>query len=199
MTHYLADEALDPIAAKVLRFWFGEGAQYGRRLKSWFDKDAAFDARCREGFLAEYDAIAAGVHREWLERRADCVARIVLLDQFPRNMFRGSAKAFATDPLALESARIALARGFDTDLAPVEKLFVYLPFEHSETLDDQLRACELMRPLEVFPETDDAYRYAVAHKDIIARFGRFPHRNSLVGRESTPEELEFLRTPGSSF
>jgi uncharacterized protein (DUF924 family) len=92
-----------------------------------------------------------------------------------------------------------VAQGFDRAMLPVERLFVYLPFEHSEALADQERACELSKPLEAFPETADAYRYAAAHRDIIVRFGRFPHRNALLGRASTPEEVEFLKTPGSSF
>jgi uncharacterized protein (DUF924 family) len=114
-------------------------------------------------------------------------------------MFRGTPRAFATDRLALQAARHAVGRGYDQGLLPVERLFIYLPFEHSEALEDQERACELCRPLAAFPETDDAFRYAVAHRDIIARFGRFPHRNAIFGRASTPEELEFLRQPGSGF
>jgi uncharacterized protein (DUF924 family) len=90
-------------------------------------------------------------------------------------------------------------RGYDCDRLPAERLFVYLPFEHSEVLADQERACELTKPLAQFPETDDTYRYACAHRDIIARFGRFPHRNAILGRVSTPEEIEFLKQPGSSF
>jgi uncharacterized protein (DUF924 family) len=123
----------------------------------------------------------------------------VLLDQFPRNMFRGTPRAFAADPLALDTARYAVEQGYDKVLLPVERLFAYLPFEHSESLADQLRACELIKPLESFPETDDAYRYALAHLDVIQRFGRFPHRNAILGRASTPEEIEFLQQPGSSF
>jgi uncharacterized protein (DUF924 family) len=182
---------------EVLRFWFGEPP--GERRKPWFDKDAAFDAGIRQRFLPLYEALAAGERPEWLEDPARCLARIVVLDQFPRNMFRGSPRAFATDALALAAARHAVARGDDRAMKPVERLFVYLPFEHSESLEDQERACELCKPLDAFPETFDAYRYAVAHRDIIARFGRFPHRNAILGRESTPEEVEFLKQPGSSF
>jgi uncharacterized protein (DUF924 family) len=114
-------------------------------------------------------------------------------------MFRGSPRAFATDPLALRAARHAVTQGHDQALLPVERLFAYLPFEHSEALEDQLRACELTKPLEAFEETADAYRFALAHLDIIRRFGRFPHRNAVLGRGSTPEEIEFLKQPGSSF
>lgn len=189
MSHYRPDD--------VLAFWFGSGADYGQRHKRWFEKDAAFDAEIKRHFLPLYEALAGT--REWLDAPKSVLARIIVLDQFPRQMFRGNARAFAADPLALEAAKLAVARGYDRDRLPVEKLFVYLPFEHSEVLADQLRACELTEPLAQFPETDDTYRYAIAHRDIIQRFGRFPHRNAILGRVSTPEEVEFLRQPGSSF
>jgi uncharacterized protein (DUF924 family) len=189
MTNYRVDD--------VLAFWFGSAADYGTRHKRWFEKNAAFDAEVTRLFLGLYEALAGG--REWLDGPKPCLARIVVLDQFPRQMFRGNARAFAADPLALETARLAVERGYDRDLLPVERLFVYLPFEHSEALADQLRACELTQPLAGSPETADVYRYALAHRDIIARFGRFPHRNAALGRVSTPEEVEFLRQPGSSF
>ncbi len=186
-------------AADVLRFWFGEGPDYGKRHKRWFEKDAAFDAEIRMRFLPLCDGLIGGARRDWLEHAADCLARIIVLDQFPRNMFRGSARAFAGDPLALEAARHALARADDRAMLPVERMFAYLPFEHSESLEDQLLACELTLPLAAFAETADAHRYALAHRDIIRRFGRFPHRNAALGHASTAEEIEFLKTPGSGF
>jgi uncharacterized protein (DUF924 family) len=142
---------------------------------------------------------AQGSLANWVGTAGDCLALVLLLDQFPRNAFRGTARAFASDALALEAARLALARGYDRDMLPVERLFVYLPFEHSERLEDQVRACELTRELAPFAETKDIYQYAVRHRDIIARFGRFPHRNEALGRPSTPEETEFLKQPGSGF
>ncbi|HEY3076007.1 MAG TPA: DUF924 family protein [Burkholderiales bacterium] len=184
-------------AGDVLAFWFGEGADHGRRHKRWFEKQPAFDAEVAQRFLGLYEQLAAG--REWLDSARERLARILVLDQFPRNMFRGTARAFAADALALETARLAVERGDDTLLLPVERLFLYLPFEHSEAPEDQERACALTEPLASFPETEDAHRYALAHRDIIRRFGRFPHRNSLLGRPSTPQELEFLKQPGSSF
>jgi uncharacterized protein (DUF924 family) len=199
MRHYLPDEALAPDAARVLRFWFGEPAEYGKRLKRWFDKDVAFDDEVGRTFRDLHAELAAGEHQDWLGRRADCLAYIVATDQFPRNIFRGDERAFSTDALALRAARAALARGLDKDLLPVERLFFYLPFEHSEALEDQLKACELCAPLASFAETADVLRYAIAHRDIIQRFGRFPHRNGALGRESTAQELEFLKQPGSSF
>jgi uncharacterized protein (DUF924 family) len=180
------------LASEVLRFWFGEGPEYGKAHKRWFVKDAAFDAEVRNQF-ADLHAQLANNH-EWLDDRRSCLARIVVLDQFPRNMYRGSARAFSSDVLALEAARHMVAKGWDRRLLPVEKQFVYLPFEHSESLADQERACELMQPLG-----EDLYDWALRHRAIIERFGRFPHRNAILGRASTPEEIEFLKQPGSGF
>lgn len=188
-----------PQAQEVLLFWFGGPQERGKRHKRWFEKDAALDRQIRERFLGVYEEAAAGRLARWKDRAPDCLALILVLDQFPRNMFRGSARAFAADPLALEAARHALGQGFDRAMLPVERLFVYLPFEHSERLEDQLTACELLQPLTAFEETGDAYRYAVAHRDIVQRFGRFPHRNAALGRASTAEEIEFLKQPGSGF
>jgi uncharacterized protein (DUF924 family) len=181
----------------VLAFWFGDGADYGKRQKRWFVKHPAFDAEIARRFFQLHEELTAD--RRWLDSPRACLARILVLDQFPRNMFRGTARAFASDALALETARLAVDNGDDRELLPVERLFVYLPFEHSERLEDQDRACELCKPLAAFPETDDALRYAIAHREIIRRFGRFPHRNAILRRASTPEELELLRQPGSSF
>jgi uncharacterized protein (DUF924 family) len=199
MSRYLPDEAADRDAGEVLRFWFGEPPEYGRRLKRWFEKDPAFDRAVQARFLGLHEEIARGARTSWLARPAECLARILVLDQFPRNMFRGSPRAFATDAPALEAARHAIAQGYDRSLLPVERLFVYLPFEHAESLEEQQRACALFAPLAHYPETDDALRYAIAHRDIVRRFGRFPHRNAVLGRPGTAEEIEFLKGPGSSF
>jgi uncharacterized protein (DUF924 family) len=179
-------------ASEVLRFWFGEGAEYGKAHKRWFEKNPAFDAEVRTRFSELHEELSAS--RAWLDVPHECLARIIVLDQFPRNMFRGTPLAFATDALALAAARHAIASGYDRNWLRVEKIFGYLPFEHSEALADQQLACELMRPLG-----EEQYDYAVRHKDIIERFGRFPHRNAILGRESTPEEIEFLKQPGSGF
>ncbi|HXZ93962.1 MAG TPA: DUF924 family protein [Burkholderiales bacterium] len=189
----------DPRAGQVLSCWFGTGNDYGKRRKEWFQKDAAFDAAIRERFLALHEEGARRGLESWTNAVGDCLALIVLLDQFPRNMFRGSARAFASDALARDAAGQALQQGHDRGLLPVERMFVYLPFEHSEALQDQLLCRDLMRPLEQFEETKDVYDYAVRHHAIIARFGRFPHRNEALGRASTPEEIEFLKQPGSGF
>ena len=178
----------DPSAAEVRRFWFDE------HPKDWFVKNPAFDAEVRRRFLALHAAASAGRLSHWADEAHSCLALVIVLDQFPRNMFRGTARAFASDPLALESARLALERGWDRGMLPVEQLFVYLPFEHSESLADQDRACELMKDFSA--EQRD---YAERHRDIIRRFGRFPHRNAQLTRQSTPEEIEFLKLPGSGF
>jgi uncharacterized protein (DUF924 family) len=176
----------------VLDFWFGRGEERGKAHKRWFEKNSAFDAEIRSRFLTLYEN---QLHDDsWLAEPAPCLARIVVLDQFPRNMFRGTPRAFASDPLALAAAKHAVATGHDRGLLAVEKQFVYLPFEHSEALADQERACELMRPLG-----EELYEWALKHKVIVERFGRFPHRNAILGRESTPEELAFLKQPGSGF
>ena len=181
----------------VLAFWFGEGGDYGKRHKRWFEKDAAFDGEVRRRFLALYEELKQT--QQWRDGARPCVARTLVLDQFPRNMFRSTPRAFEADALALEAARHAVDARYDAQLLPVERLFVYLPFEHSESLADQERACALCEPLGAFAETADVPRYAQAHRDIVRRFGRFPHRNAILGRTSTPEELEFLKEPGSSF
>jgi len=182
-----------------LRFWFGPEGDYGKRRKEWFQKDGAFDGEIQARFVALHEEAANDRLSRWKDEAGDCLALIVLLDQFPRNMFRGTARAFATDERALGAARHALERGYDRQFLPAERMFVYLPFEHSEALDDQLLSCQLARPLEAYEETKDVYQYAERHYAIVARFGRFPHRNEALGRPSTPEEIEFVKQPGSGF
>lgn len=180
----------DPRAREVLDFWFQGDAHDPR----WFRKDEAFDRAIRDRFLPLYELALAGGLAAWLESPAECLALVILLDQFPRNMFRGTARAFAADPLAREAARSILSHGWDRSMDDPRRLFAYLPFEHSESLPDQDLACELMKDFD--PEQ---VRYALKHREIILRFGRFPHRNEALGRASTAEEIEFLRLPGSGF
>jgi uncharacterized protein (DUF924 family) len=138
-----------------------------------------------------------------LDRLADfpdgALTLAILLDQFPRNLFRGRPEAFAQDAKARATAQAAIARGFDQLLAPVERVFIYLPFEHSEALDDQHRSVALFESLPAVPWRAEQIDYAARHRDIIARFGRFPHRNAALGRVSAAEEAAFLQQPGSSF
>ncbi|HEX5091781.1 MAG TPA: DUF924 family protein [Burkholderiales bacterium] len=175
-------------AEEVLEFWF-EGHE-----KDWFVKRAAFDEEIRARFLPLHEFAAAGGLAAWRAQARPCLALVIALDQFPRNMFRDTARAFATDSQAREAARVILERGWDRTMTESERLFAYLPFEHSESIDDQDLSCDLMKDFD--PKLRD---YAERHRDIIRRFGRFPHRNSLLGRESTAAEIEFLKMPGSRF
>jgi len=173
-------------ADEVLKFWFE------RDRKAWFEKDPAFDAEIRQRFLPHYELGAAGKLGSWKQAPASCLALVVLLDQFARNMFRDSARAFAADALARDAARTILDRGWDLAMTPEERMFAYLPFEHSEALQDQELSLKLF-------EGNANFEWARKHWEIIRRFGRFPHRNAALGRESTSEEIQFLRQPGSSF
>jgi uncharacterized protein (DUF924 family) len=181
------------VANDVLQFWFR------RDRKAWFEKNPAFDEEIRARFLPLFERALNDELKIWRQAPASCLALVILLDQFPRNMFRGSAKAFAADPLARDAARAILDNRWDKAMTPDERMFAYLPFEHSESLADQERCLALMKEIAVFPETADLPKWAEAHLVIIRRFGRFPHRNAVLGRASTPEEAEFLKQPGSSF
>ncbi len=175
---------------EVLSFWFEELAR-----EAWFCKSEAIDALIRDRFLDLYERVAEMPAEAALESPRRALATVIVLDQFPRNMFRGTPRAFATDARARDVALGAIERGLDLDLDTDGRAFMYLPLEHSEDLTDQERSVALFRPLGNAEYT----HFAVAHRDIIARFGRFPHRNAVLGRTSTPEELEFLRRPDSSF
>lgn len=186
---------------ELLDFWFGapDSPGYGERRKIWFERDAAFDAAIRERFLTLYEAAAAGALEAWRETPDGCLALCLLLDQVPRNLFRNEPRAFATDAAARDVARDALDRGFDQAVLPVQRWFFYLPFEHSEELADQDTCVALFAAL---PEADWKARtvdYAERHRDLIRRYGRFPHRNAALGRASTPAELEYLAQPDAGF
>jgi uncharacterized protein (DUF924 family) len=189
----------------ILTFWFGRPSEpgYTEPRGRWFERDAAFDAECAHRFLATHEKAATGELRAWADEPRSALALLLLLDQFPRNLFRDSPRAFATDAQAREVARHALARGLDVSLPPVWRWFFYLPFEHGEDLQDQRLAVSLFETLALQnprnPAIAEALEYARRHHDIIARFGRFPHRNAALGRESTPEEVAFLQEPDSSF
>ncbi len=188
--------------ADILEFWFGApgSAEHGSLRKCWFEKDPAFDEDIRRRFLPMLEAAAAGQLDEWASRPESLLALIVLLDQFPRNLFRDAPRAFATDAKALALAQQALAQGFDAQLMPVARAFIYLPFEHSEDLAMQDRAVALFAALAASGGEFASYLdYAERHRDVIRRFGRFPHRNAILGRFSTAEEIEFLARPGAGF
>ena len=188
-------------ASRVLDFWFGTpgAADHGKPRKSWFEKNDAFDVEIRERFGDLLAQAASGRLDAWQSRPRGALALIVLLDQFPRNMHRGKPAAFACDARALAVARHAVARGFDRGLLPVERWFVYLPFEHAENLAMQRESLRLFAGLKSFPDSAGILDYPKRHFDVIARFGRFPHRNEILGRPSTAEETAFLKLPGSRF
>ncbi len=192
----------------VLAFWFGELDASGRadeaHRKQWFATDPVFDDACRR-FRELHEEIAGGGRRDWRTTDRGLLAAIVVLDQFSRNMFRGTAKAFAADPLAQELARAAVAAGVDRRAHYDERGFVYLPLTHAEDLDSQNEAVALFESwaAELSPSLADGaltqLRYAVMHRDIVARFGRFPHRNKALGRASTPDEQAFLAESKARF
>ena len=194
---------------EILQFWFGSSADdaavVAEKSRLWWSKDAAVDAECRARFLHPVEAAGQGKLDYWGSAARGRLALILLTDQFPRNIFRGKARAFAFDAAARTHNLEGIALGHDRELRLIERVFFYLPLEHSESLADQERAVALYEELAAAapPEQKatfaDFHRYAVRHRDIIARFGRFPHRNSLLERASTIEEVAFLATPGSSF
>lgn len=186
----------------ILDFWFGkpDSDEYGRPRKCWFEKNPAFDEEIRRRFLPLLEAAAAGQRDDWASQPESLLALIVLLDQFPRNLFRDTPRAFATDGMALALAQQAVAEGFDVRLRPLQKVFVYLPFEHSEEIAMQDRSVALFTTLAGNGKEFASYLdYAERHREVIRRFGRFPHRNAILGRASTPEEIEYLARPGAGF
>jgi uncharacterized protein (DUF924 family) len=173
-------------ANDVVAFWLQAGP------KKWFAKDDAFDQAIRDRFEAVHIQSSRGEVLDWAETPEGALALLILLDQFPRNLYRGSAHAFATDPLAYATARQAIERGLDQQVAPELRPFFYLPFEHSEQIDVQDRSIELCEAHKAASGDADTLRWAIMHRDIIRRFGRFPHRNLCLGRATTPEEQAFL-------
>ncbi len=184
---------------EVLDFWFGPPELRGKARPEWFRKDEKFDAEIRRRFVALHASAALGEREAWRAEPRSMLALVIVLDQFSRNLYRGDARAFAQDAHALGCVREALARGDDAKLLPVERQFLYMPLEHSEDLANQDRAVELMHGLEAFEETRGLIEWAERHRVIIRRFGRFPHRNAVLGRVSSGEEAGFLKEPGSSF
>jgi uncharacterized protein (DUF924 family) len=173
-------------AQELLSFWFGQDR------KRWFEKNPAFDEEIRSRFLPLYEKGVSSGLEGWKSEPRACLALVILFDQFPRNMFRGSARAFASDERARACARTIVDKGWHRAMTPDERTFAYLPFEHSESLEDQELSLRLF-------EGNPNLEWARKHWEIIRRFGRFPHRNAALGRESTPAEIEFLKQPGSGF
>jgi uncharacterized protein (DUF924 family) len=181
-------EAMTKIATpkQVLSFWKKAGP------KRWFKSDPEFDHEILDKFLVTHQAAELGKLASWEEEAASALALAIVLDQFPRNMFRATARAFATDARALAAARRAIERGFDRKIKLPEKTFLYLPFQHSENLADQETSLKLFEAMK----DKELIRWAKLHHDTIERFGRFPHRNEILGRVSTPEEIAFLDDGG---
>ena len=186
-----------PVARDILAFWFGPTPRVER--PEWFRKDDAFDATIRARFGPAVEAAIDGAFADWTATPHGALARILLTDQFTRNIFRGTPRAFAGDPVGLATAMEVVADGHDRALDPIERWFLYLPYEHSESADVQTRSLELFGALADETGSRDPLIWAEKHAVIVRRFGRYPHRNAILGRPSTPEEIAFLREPGSSF
>jgi uncharacterized protein (DUF924 family) len=190
----------------VLRFWFGPpDTDPFANAKMWWKKDPAFDAQVSARFGATLDAASRGDLASWQDEARACTALVILIDQFSRNIRRGSSVAFAQDARARAACEGALDRGLDASLGPVERVFLCMPLMHAEDLAAQVRGIVAFAtiaeeaPEALRPKLVEYVLYAVKHQKIIRRFGRFPHRNAILGRASTPEELAFLEQPGSSF
>lgn len=182
----MSDLATTPL--DVLDFWWQAGQS------KWFAGDQKFDGKCRDTFKAAVDAAKAGDLDAWAETADGALALLLLLDQMSRNIYRGTAEAFAADEKAVSVAESALERGFDRAFPKDARVFFYLPFEHAEDMTHQERAVDLCRTLG----DKEFYHYALIHMDVIRRFGRFPHRNKILGRQSTPEEISYLKSNGFS-
>ena len=183
--------------AAVLDFWFADGPDCWR--PAWFRRDDAFDAAIRDRLGALIEPALTGGLDGWATSAGGALALILLLDQCPRNLFRGHAAAFSGDAAAQRVARELLGRGGDLRLAPVQRVFTYLPFEHSEAVADQAISVAMFEALPARPDLTAAIDYAHRHHAVIARFGRFPHRNAALGRPSTAEEVAYLAQPGAGF
>lgn len=180
----------DVTAEDIINFWFNEITP-----EDWWKKNLEFDKLIKKRFLGIYNKAAAGELFNWRYKPAAALAEIIVLDQFPRNMFRDKKQAFATDPLALCVAQHAVEKGFDKELEAKQKAFMYMPFMHSESVEIHRIAEFLFSD----PDTKGNLDFELKHKAIIDRFGRYPHRNKILGRRSRKEEIEFLKEPGSSF
>ena len=190
-----------PLVRQILDFWFGarDTEDFGKERRLWFLKDTAVDDEIRAQFGAAVATAVAGGYGEWCTHAEGALARVLLLDQFTRNIHRDTADAFAGDARALATAEDAVARGLDHSLDPHGRWFLYMPFEHAENRAAQERSLALFGALAAETGLDSPLEWARKHADVIFRFGRYPHRNAMVGRVSTPEELAFLGQPGSRF
>ena len=193
----------------ILDFWFGDLDEHGcaspNQRKFWWQKSDEFDRTIRDQYLADYEAIVAGERDAWRSTPRGALATIIVLDQFSRNMFRDTPEMYAADPLAREVCHEGLDEGFDEDLAFDERVFFYMPLQHSEYVSDHERCRALFTelrdqaPENLSADAENYLEYARQHRVIVERFGRYPHRNQLLGRASTDAERAFLKQPNSSF
>ena len=192
---------MDSLVTPILDFWFGAPgtADHGKSREVWFRKDPAFDAAIAARFGEAVGIALAGGFGDWCANARGALARVLLLDQFTRNMFRDTPRAFAGDARALATAEDAIARGLDRELDAYGRWFLYLPFEHAEDAAAQRRSLELFGALSSAMGETSPLEWAQKHADVIFRFGRYPHRNAILGRTSTAEEIAFLAQPGSRF
>lgn len=200
---------MTPDPESLLEFWFGDvlhsAAAVEARARQWFEVDDAFDDRIRERFHDLPTRAQAGELDGWRGAARSSLALVLVLDQLPRNLHRNDARSFAYDPLAHEAAVSAIERGFDAQLEPLQAMFLYLPLEHAEDAESQRRCVSLLRalvdraPTELRPRFESFLDYGMRHQRLIERFGRFPHRNALLGRTSTPAELVHLESGGDAF
>ncbi len=194
---------------RVLQFWFGDldeqGLADGHHQQRWFNKDTAFDDEIRHRFATDHQIAVSGGHTDWRTTARGELAYVIVVDQFSRNMFRGDPRSWAWDSIALSAAKRALDKGWERSLRVHERTFLYMPLMHSEVLADQERCVQLFSTFaqqlqgEAAATLGNGVHFAIAHRDIIARFGRFPHRNAILGRRTTAEEEHFLTQPNSSF
>ncbi len=199
------------IIEKIILFWFGKLDKSGIPSKEkqimWWSKDHKLDEFIKENYEKYVNLAVLGELGEWKEDPLGMLAFIIVLDQFSRNIYRDTLKAFTQDELALESAKEGIEKGFDKKLLPIERIFFYLPFMHSENLEDQQECIRIYRELadecssnpDIYSIINNSYEFAIKHFDIIKKYGRYPHRNSIMGRKSTAQEIEFLKQEGSSF
>jgi uncharacterized protein (DUF924 family) len=176
----------------IIQFWFSETEPH-----QWFDKNDEFDALIRARFLMNYEMACEGLCDHWQNEADGALALCIVLDQFPRNMFRGDTQSFASDEKALFTAKNAVSKGFDKILKPLKRGFLYMPFMHSENINDQKKSVAFFKTM--IDDNPMGYDYALKHLDVIQKFGRFPHRNVVLGRENTPQEQEYLALPDAGF
>lgn len=180
----------NPTPETIIDYWFADGMP-----PRWFKKDDAFDAELRERFADAYETAASGGYDSWRESAEGTIALVLLLDQIPRNIFRDTPKAFEADAKARELTQRALTYQLDQNLSILQRMFLYMPLMHSESLEEQEQGVQLFTDLG----REENIRYAIAHRDVIAKYGRFPHRNAILGRTNTPEEEAYLAQPGTGF